>query len=159
MVFGMPNNAIKLLYFEDIYKDFELISPPYLVTEREVIEFARKWDPQPFHVDPEKAKDSEFGRLIACGMHVNSIRGLLYHHLSPKPLMSVGLGANKTMLLQPVMPDDELTLVVRFTDLRRSRSRPHLGIVTADHELINQGDSVVMKLEAVTMMPLKASGK
>lgn len=143
------------LYFEDIDPGMRLVSPPYSVGEQEIIEFARQWDPQPFHIDRELAKDSEFGRLVACGMHVNSIRGLLYHHLTPKPMMAAGLGANKTMLLSPVEPGDELVLTVCFTELRRSQSRPHLGIVIADHELSNQRGTVVMKLEAVTMVPLK----
>lgn len=149
------NSHSGLLYFEDIFKGLRLVSPPYRVCEEEIISFAKKWDPQPFHIDRARAAHSEFGRLIACGMHVNCIRGLLYHRLSPKPLMAAGLGANKTKLLNPVEPDDELVLSVSFIDFRLSASRPHLGVVTAQHELRNQTGTLVMELEAVTMIPLR----
>ncbi|MDY0007884.1 MAG: MaoC/PaaZ C-terminal domain-containing protein [Spongiibacteraceae bacterium] len=151
----MLQESPQLLYFEDLTPEMRLVSPAYSVGEAEIIEFAKRWDPQPFHTDREQAKDSEFGRLVACGMHVNAIRGLLYHRLSPKPLMAMGLGANQTLLLCPVEPDDELVLTVCFKTLRRSRSRPHLGVVVADHALHNQQGMVVMTLEAVTMVPLR----
>lgn len=143
------------LYFEQCVIGMTLVSPPYRVLEAEIVGFATQWDPQPFHTSRELAADSEFGTLVACGMHVNAIRGLLTHRLKPLPIIAAGLGANRTRLLAPVYPDDEVTLKLTFISLRPSRSKPHLGIACAEHALYNQNNRRVMDLEAVVMMPVR----
>ncbi len=116
------------------------------VTEAEILEFARQFDPQPFHIDPEAAKRSIYGGLIASGWHTGSlymsllVRGLLQDSDS---LGSAGI--DEMRWLQPVRPGDVLRARLTITSLRPSASKPDRGIVFTLGELFNQqGERVMM---------------
>jgi len=126
---------------------------PVVVEEAEVLEFARRYDPQPFHTDPEAAKQGLYGSLIASGWQTCAwmMREFADHYLdSASSLGSPGVDELRWWL--PVRPGD--TLMVRFTILetKRSRSKPDRGVVRTFIETFNQNQEVVMSLTAVNFV-------
>ena len=118
-----------------------------VVDEQEIVAFAQKFDPQPFHLDKERAEQSAFGGLVASGWHTASLtmRLLVDHYLSA--VSSEGSpGIDELRWLRPVRPGDQLTVTVTILDARRSRSRPERGIVRSHTETLNQDGDVVMHL-------------
>ncbi len=126
----------------------------YLVTEAEIIEVAERWDPQPFHTDPVAAADSMFGGLVACSAHVFAISCSLHSKVpaTEKVAAVSALGFDKLRLRAPVRPGDELRARSTVVELRRSDSRPGVGIVSSSGELLNQRDEVVFSLESAAMV-------
>ena len=118
-----------------------------VVDEQEVIAFARQFDPQPFHLDKERAEKSAFGGLIASGWHTAclAMRLIVERYLSD--VSSEGSpGIDELRWLRPVRPGDQLTVRITNLDARRSRSRPERGIVRSHIETLNQDGEVVMHL-------------
>ncbi len=134
-------------YFEDfqVGDSFEL--GPLTVTAEEIITFARQFDPQYFHIDPERAKDSIFGGLVASGCHVMALFMRMFVDGVLGKIESIGSpGVDQIRWLRPVRPDD--TLHGRFTvvDVRGSRSRPAMGILRSNCELFNQRNELLMTM-------------
>ena len=124
-----------------------------VVDEQEVVSFARKFDPQPFHLDKERAEQSAFGGLIASGWHTASLtmRLIVDHYLSD--VSSEGSpGIDELRWLRPVRPGDQLTVRITNLDARRSRSRPDRGIVRSHIETLNQDGEVVMHLTSTSFI-------
>ncbi|HYF58481.1 MAG TPA: MaoC family dehydratase [Burkholderiaceae bacterium] len=120
----------------------------YPITESEVVEFASRYDPQPFHLDAEAARESIYGGLIASGWMTAScaMRMLVDHYISP--LASMGSpGIDQLRWLKPVRPGDRLRMRVTVKDSRRSQSKPDRGMVRFVQEVLNQDGVVVMTLE------------
>jgi acyl dehydratase len=120
------------------------------VDEAELIEFARRYDPQPFHIDADAAAKGAFGGLIASGWHTGSLmmRLLVEHYLSPvSGLGSPGL--DEVRWLAPVRPGDTLSARVTILETRRSQSKPDRGLVRAKMEVLNQRREVVMSMKAL----------
>ena len=118
-----------------------------VVDEKEVIAFAQQFDPQPFHLDKERAEKSAFGGLIARGWHTAcmAMRLIVDHYLSE--VSSEGApGMDELRWLRPVRPGDQLSVRVTILDARLSRSRPERGIVRSQIETLNQDEEVVMHL-------------
>ena len=116
-----------------------------VVDEAEVVSFAQQFDPQPFHLDKERAKHSAFGGLVASGWHTASMtmRMLVDHYLSE--VSSEGSpGVDELRWLRPVRPGDRLTVRIPVLDARRSKSRPERGIIRSQIETLNQDADVVM---------------
>ena len=122
------------------------------IDEAEIIEFGRAFDPQPFHIDPEAARRTVYGRLIASGWHTGSLmmRLLGEHLLGPSSMGSPGL--DELRWLAPVHPGDRLTLVVEVLEMIPSRSKPDRGIVKMAHELVNQHGATVVRSVANMMI-------
>jgi len=123
------------------------------VEEAEVIAFARRFDPQLFHVDPEAARKTAFGGLIASGWHTGSLtmRLLVDHYISH--VASLGSpGIDELRWLRPVRPGDTLSVRVTVTEARPSRSKPDRGIVRSFVEVLNGDREVVMTLSALTLI-------
>jgi acyl dehydratase len=140
-------------YFEDYVPGFEQVYGPVTVTEAEVIEFGRRFDPQDMHTDPEKAARGPFGGLIASGWHTAALLMRLYatHYLSHVAgLASPGL--DRLRWHKPVRPGDELRIRVRVLTAERSRSKPDRGMVHTGIEVLNQRGEVVMSLRAMNLM-------
>lgn len=136
-----------MLYFEDFHVGDTFDLGSISVTQEEIITFARQFDPQVFHTDPEQAKASFFGELVASGWHT----GTLYMRLLVDALFSKvdsmgSPGIDELRFLRPVRPGD--TLHGRFTviDTRSSQSRPYLGILRARGELFNQHNELVLSM-------------
>lgn len=134
------------VYFEDLTPDFVAYAEGYLITEEEIIEFGRRFDPQPFHIDPIAAKNSMFGQLVAPGTLIVCARSWLVNRLDKIPAYSAGLGVEHMNLLKPVVAGDTLRLEVRVREARLSRSRPDHGIVHTYNALYNQHNEQVMEL-------------
>jgi acyl dehydratase len=137
-------------YFEDFAEGqtFELGSVHF--TEESIITFARAYDPQPMHVDPELAKQSTYGGLIASGWHtVASYMRLLVDQIMVHSFSLGSPGIDQLRWLKPVRPGDTLRARFIILDAKLSRSRPDRGIVRSRCEMINQADELVMHLEAV----------
>ena len=118
-----------------------------VVDEQEVVAFARQFDPQPFHLDQERAEKSAFGGLVASGWHTACMvmRLMVDHYLSE--VSSEGSpGIDELRWLRPVRPGDQLLVSITILDARRSRSRPERGVVRSQIETLNQDGQVVMHL-------------
>lgn len=144
---------VEARYFEDYVVGTTHEFGSIVVEQDEIIAFARRFDPQVFHIDPEGARDTMFGGLIASGWHTSGLMMRLYakHYLSKvSSLGSPGVDALKWH--KPVRPGDELSIRVRVSDSKRSRSKPDRGIVHSFIEVMNQNREVVMSMKAVNFV-------
>lgn len=137
-------------YFEDfrVGDTFDLGSQT--ITEEDIVTFAKRFDPQPFHIDPERAKDSIFGGLVASGWHTTAIFMRLFFNGLLSDTASMGSpGVDEVRWLKPVRPGN--SIYARFTVLEStpSRSRSNLGILRSVCELYNQDGEQVMCLKGV----------
>jgi acyl dehydratase len=140
-------------YFED-YRPAEVYEYGYLtVTEAEILEFARRFDPQPIHMDPEFAAAGPFGGLIASGWHTASIMMRLFadHYLSRVASLA-SPGIDELRWPAPVRPGDQLRLRTTIMEARLSRSKPDRGLVRTQGELLNQDDRTVLSLVAMNLL-------
>jgi len=151
----MQSDDRERFYFEDYVVGFERRGGEYLVTEEEILEFGRRFDPQPFHTDAVAAAQSHFGGLVAPGCLTFSIRSALVNQLDVRPALVAGLGVEKLDLRTPARPGDVLTLRMLVTDRRRSASRRERGIVTLEYEVLNQVDDVVLSMIAKMLVALR----
>ncbi|TPD59517.1 MaoC family dehydratase [Emcibacter nanhaiensis] len=124
----------------------------YLITKEEIIEFARKYDPQLFHTDEEYAKKFHFGDLIASGWMTCSVMMRMFcdHFLNN----SAGAGApgvDELRWKKPVYAGDRLHCKTEVLDVIPSKSRPYLGTVKTKVEVINQKDEIVLSLITIAM--------
>ncbi len=137
-------------YLEDCRAGEVIELGSHTVGEEEILEFARRYDPQPFHVDPERAAESIYGGLIASGWQTCAIYmrlvvdGLLGESSS---MGSPGLDSLRWLL--PVRPGDTLRATYTVLEVTPSRSRPDRGVVRFRGEMINQHDEVAMSMEGV----------
>ena len=123
------------------------------VSEPEIVEFARRYDPQYFHVDPAKAAMSEFGGIIASGWHTVSLAMRLYvaGYLSHVASLA-SPGVDEVRWPNPWRPGDPMSVRVTILDTRVSRSKPDRGIVRARLEGINQRGDLVLSMTAVSIV-------
>ena len=136
---------LKERYFEDYTAGEVFVYGDHEVTEQEIVEFARRYDPQPFHVDADAARDSIYGGLIASGWMTGSImmRMLVDHFLSP--LSGMGSpGIDELRWFKPVRPGDRLRVRLTLLETRRSQTRPDRGLIQVQQEALNQDGEVVM---------------
>jgi acyl dehydratase len=146
-------------YFEDYVVGESMTYGDYVVTEEEIRGFAERYDPQPFHIDPEAARQSIFGGLIASGWNTASIsmRMLVDHFVSRRS----GLGSpgiDELRWHQPVRPGDRLKVRSTVTEARRSKSKPDRGLVRVRHETLNQRDEVVMSFSGMSLYRCRDDG-
>lgn len=140
------------IYFEDFTpgRVFELGAVE--VSEDEIIEFATRFDPQPFHIDPVAAADTMFGGIIASGWHTCSMcMRLLVDGLLSGSTSLGSPGMEQIRWLAPVRPGDRLTARSTVEAARPSSSKPDRGTVTLLTEMRNQDDVVVMTMRGMGM--------
>ena len=135
----------------------EDVAPPHL-TEEEVLEFGRRFDPQPMHTDPIAAKEGPFGGLVAPGCLTFAIRNALYTQLPVRPALYAGLGLDQMLLPSPVRPGDVLGLEVEVVEARRSRSRPETGVVQTRQTVVNQDGETVLTMDAKMIVRARDAG-
>lgn len=122
---------------------------PYAVTEAEILDFARRWDPQWFHTDPQAAKSSIYGGLIASGIHTLAIMSRLMVTGWLEDLADLGSpGLEAVSFLVPVRPGDALRVHIEVIELRNSATRPDRGIARYRITVINQDDGTVLRTGA-----------
>ena len=132
------------LYLEDLAVGQRFRSNEHAVDEMQIIEFARQFDPQPFHSDPERARTTFFRGLAASGWHVAALTMKLYLSGGGPKLAEGSVGAGSELAWkQPTRPGDVLHLVSEITEITPSESRPDRATVVVRGETINQRDEVV----------------
>jgi acyl dehydratase len=132
-----------MLYFEDLAIGQKFHTGTRRVDAEEIVEFASKYDPQPFHIDAEAAKASLFGGLAASGWHSAAMMMRLIVDSEFRPAGGIIGGGGELAWLKPVRPGDELRVESEIVELRESHSRPRHGIVKVRLTMLNQhGDAV-----------------
>ncbi len=144
-------------YFEDVVVGATVTAGPYRVTRDEMVAFARKWDPFPFHVDEAAGRDSIYGGLIASGEYTMAVKQALIHRLGGNEALIGSMGYDELRYLGPVRPDDRLTLSMECTDKRDSRSKPDRGIVKFKVTLTNQDDEPVLSYTDIVLLAKRAA--
>jgi len=139
------------------YEDFKIgdrfVSGGMTMAEAGIIEFARQWDPQPFHVDAEFAKHWTYGGLIASGLHTMCVTLRLWLEQGIFRACSLGSpGIGEVQFPRPVRPGDTLRVVTDITELRLSSSKPDRGIARIRQVTINQRDEPVMEQETTVFL-------
>ena len=123
------------------------------VTEDEIIRFAQQFDPQVFHLDPELARKSVFGGVIASGWHTAALAmRLLVDHFISRVAALGSPGSDELRWLKPVHPGDTLSLRVTILEARHLESKPDRGIVKSFVEVLNQDREVVMTRVAFSIL-------
>jgi len=139
-----------MIYYEDLEVGSTSKFGRYDVTREEVMEFARKYDPQPFHLDDEAAAQTHFGRLSASGWHTCAMMmAMLVENM--KTTRQAGLGSpgmDNLRWVKPVYPGDTLRIETTIIEKRRSKNRPDMGLFKSDVVIFNQNDEPVMTLRS-----------
>lgn len=145
------------MQFEEIHEGQVIELGPITVTEAEVIDFARKFDPQPFHIDKAQAQASSWGGLIASGWHTAALAMRMVVDGVLADSNSVGSpGIDHLRWLHPVRPGDTLRLRMEVKQVRRSQSRANLGIVIWTWRMFNQEEREVASLEGTSLFEAKS---
>jgi acyl dehydratase len=135
------------LYFEDFTVGRRFESPGLALTEAEILDFARRYDPQPFHLDAVAARQSPYGGLIASGLHTLTLTFKLFLETGALAASSLGSpGLDEIRWRLPVRPGDTLQVVVEVVAARPSASKPDRGIATLRYEMRNQHGEVVLTM-------------
>jgi acyl dehydratase len=143
--------------FGDLKEGVVVRSAPYLVTDEEIVCFARQYDPQAFHVDAKVASETRWGGLIASGFHTCAIAMRLL-------VISAGLesdsvaspGLDYVKWVRPVRGGDQIQLIATVMNARRSASREGLGVIKWHWQVLNQHEELVLDLVAVGLFKLPA---
>ncbi len=143
------------LYFEDFKVGQVFGSARSIrVDKDEIIAFAKKYDPQFFHLDEEAARSSIFGGLVSSGWLTAALTMRLLTEREAKPAGgSVGLGFEELRWPIPVRPGDELRVESEILDVRPSRSRPDRGVVKMRTRTFNQHGQVVQEIVNIALVP------
>jgi acyl dehydratase len=146
-------------YFEDYIPGFIHEFGSIAAEEDEMIAFARRFDPQPFHTDPVAAKKSIFGGLIASGWYTAGLMMRLYvdHYLSHVASLS-SPGVDELRWTKPVRPGDAISIRITISETRRSTSKPDRGIVHSYIEVLNQKGEKVMSVKGVNLIASRQIG-
>ena len=140
------------LYFEDVEIGQTHRFGRYEVTAEEIIDYARQFDPQPFHVDEEAARRRMFGGLIASGWHTGAmfIRMVCDHAIAGAATTGA-VGFDDLKWLKPVRPGDILSVETRIKEKIDSPSRHGVGTVKIEGRVLNQRDETVMTLTSLVL--------
>jgi acyl dehydratase len=153
---GFTFAAMKEHYFDDLKVGDRFKSEPLNVTEKQLIEFAHKFDPQMFHLSRKKAERTIFKGLIASGWHTAAITMRLFVQTLNFAEGAIGLGVDELRWPNVVRPGDMLTVETEIIDLRPSRSRPGFGIIRLRNVTTNQRGEIVQTMLASAMVPKRA---
>ena len=137
-------------YFEDFEPGHMTEVKGPTVSKEEIVEFASRYDPQPFHVDEEKAKGSIYHGIIASGWHTVSLcmRMICDAYLLEAASMGSS-GVDQVRWLIPVRPGDTLSLRMTVLETKASRTRPEMGIVRHRWDVFNQNQELVMEMTGI----------
>jgi acyl dehydratase len=143
-----------MIYLEDLEVDAETEFGSYKVTREEVLEFARKYDPQPFHLSDEEAAKTHFGRLSASGWHTAAMTmAVIARYVVDHRQAGLGSpGIDDLRWKKPVYPGDTLHVRGRITEVTPSRSKPEMGSFRTETTVTNQDGVVVMTFTSIVLM-------
>src|SRR5881227_4075114 len=143
---------IKEHYFDYLKVGDRFKSEPLEVTEKQVIEFARKFDPQMFHLNRKSAERTIFKGLIASGWHTAAITMRLFVETLNFAEGAIGLGVDELRWPNAVRPGDALQVETEIVDLRVSRSKPSHGVVRLRNVTVNQRGEIVQTMSASALV-------
>lgn len=146
----------RVKYYEDIEVGNAWSNGRHRVSKDEIVDFARQWDPQPFHVDEEAARASVFGELTASSTHTYAISSLIASR-SENEVAAVAMLDMRVSFPNPVRPDDEIALETECLAKRLSRSRPTLGVMTTRGRLCRADGTVVMQMDATFLVARRSA--
>ena len=143
-----------MIYFEDLVVGAEREFGTYAVTREELIEFARKFDPQPFHLSDEAAAQTHFGRLAASGWHTAAMTmAVIARKVTEEKQAGLGSpGIDELRWKKPVYPGDTLHVRGKILEKTPSRSRPDMGSFRTQTTVTNQHGEVVMTFISIVLM-------
>lgn len=149
-----------LLYFEDLEIGTKASFGRYEVTREEVLEFAAKYDPQPFHLSDEAAAQTHFGRISASGWHTCAMTmAMLVENLKNNRQAGLGSpGQDELRWHKPVYPGDVLRVETELLEKTRSRSRPEMGSMRSKIRVFNQNDELVMSMTGIGLIAVREPG-
>ncbi|MEG3088132.1 MaoC family dehydratase [Sphingomonas sp. PB4P5] len=141
-------------YFEDIEVGSTQRFGSYQVTREEVIAYAEKFDPQPFHLSDEAAAKTHFGRLSASGWHTcGMVMSMVVANLKANEQAGLGSpGIDELRWLKPVFPGDTLRCETEVVDKRASQSRPEMGSYRSKMTVLNQHDVAVLTFTSIGLI-------
>src|SRR4029434_7818048 len=148
---GFANFGMKEQYFDDLKVGDRFKSEPLSMTEKDLIEFAHKFDPQMFHLNRKAAERTLFKGLIASGWHTAAMTMRLFVQTLNFAEGAIGLGVDELRWPNAVRPGDVLTVETEILDLRPSRSKPGYGIIRLRNVTTNQGGEIVQTMLARAM--------
>jgi acyl dehydratase len=143
-----------MIYFEDLEVGAETDFGTYAVTREEVLEFARKYDPQPFHLSDEEAAKTHFGRLSASGWHTAAMTmAVIARKVVGEEQAGLGSpGIDELRWKKPVYPGDTLHVSGKILEKTPSRSRPDMGSFRTQTTVTNQDGQVVMTFISIVLI-------
>lgn len=140
-------------YFEDYITGQIHDLGTVTMSEAEIIDFAKQFDPQYFHIDPEKAKASRFGGIIASGWHTTSLVMRVYVDRYLSHVASLASpGVDEIRWPNPVRPGDTLSVRVTILESRPSRTKPDRGVVRGRIEAFNQRGEAVLSMIGLSII-------
>ena len=153
----MIQELMTTVYLDDLTPGQHFRTQSYALAEAELTTFAAQFDPQPFHLDPQAARQSVFGGLVASGWHTAAVTMRLQVE-SGLPIAGgiIGIGGEMSWP-QPTLPGDELRVETEIKEVTPSRSRPDRGVVRVRSETRNQRNEVVQILDAKLFVPRRAA--
>jgi acyl dehydratase len=144
-------------FLEDLQPGLILTTREATVTEDEIVDFARQFDPQYFHVEPVAAPSSAFGGLVASGLHTLSLSFRLFFDLNIWEEAIIGSpGMRDIKFLAPLRPGDRIRSTIAITEVRPSASKPDRGVVTTRHDTVNQRDELIFSAVCLHMVRRRA---
>lgn len=149
-----------MIYFEDLEVGKETYFGSVEVTRGEVLEFARKYDPQPFHLSDEAAAKTYFGRLSASGWHTCAMTmGVIARYVVKDEQAGLGApGIDDLRWLKPVYPGDTLQVNGRIVEKTPSRSKPDIGSFRTRTTVTNQDGVAVLTFTSIVLMRRRPAG-
>jgi acyl dehydratase len=153
-VAGAGQAEAQVIYFEDLKVGDRSSFGSYQVTREEVLDFARKYDAQPFHLSDEAAAQTHFGRLAASGWHSCAMTmAMLVENMKERPQAGLGSpGVDELRWLKPVYPGDTLRVESEIVDVTPSRSKPDIGSFRSRVTVFNQDDVPVMRFTSIVLI-------
>ena len=139
-------------YLEDLVIGEERVSSTVRVSAKEIIAFAKKFDPQPFHIDEEAAKQTTFKGLIASGTHTLALWRKMDDEINNDIAYICGLEYERVRLITPLRPGDAMQLRSKIIEARPSKSKPDRGIVKIDYRVFNQNDATLATLTCASLV-------
>jgi acyl dehydratase len=145
---------VPMRYFEDLEVGARTDFGTYDVTREEVLEFARKYDPQPFHLSDEEAAKTHFGRIAASGWHTAAMTmAVIARHVVADEQAGLGSpGIDELRWLKPVYPGDTLHVRGEILEKTPSRSKPHIGSFRTRTTVTNQDEVPVMTFVSIVLI-------
>ena len=148
-----------MIYFEDLVVGAQTEFGSYDVTREEVLDFARKYDPQPFHLSDEEAAKTHFGRIAASGWHTAAMTmAVIARHVVDQEQAGLGSpGIDELRWKKPVYPGDTLYVRGEILEKTPSRSKPEMGSFRSAMTVTNQDDQEVMTFTSIVLIRRRPS--